>query len=61
LERSLDAGERVRRGIGGIFLTLSVRTTILDKGFRAVYGRLRSFCCDPGISPVSVRALFGSL
>lgn len=40
LERSLDAGERVRRGIRGIFLTLSVRTTILDKGFSC---RVRAF------------------
>lgn len=33
LERPMDTGELVRRGIKGIFLTLSVRTTILDKGF----------------------------
>ena len=33
LERPMDTGELVRRGIRGIFLTLSVRTTILDKGF----------------------------
>jgi hypothetical protein len=40
LERSLDAGERVRCGIRGIFLTLSVSTTILDKGFLC---RVRAF------------------
>jgi|GEM_PF-3235037 len=57
----MDTGELVRRGIRGIFLTLSVRTTILDKGFYAVCGRVRSFCCHPGISWISVRTSFGSL